>query len=175
MAPVRSHLAFKTSRITSLSYLTTATSGSGRITATTTSMDIVLEIADTFIFDHAYAKFLPVVTSPLAANATFSSIKEEPTAFALPAATWQYEPATKYFSIEPSQAAYETAWPRDDWRRQLLTLYLITWCVNPALWTHSQPANTLNAGYSVSLFTTSSRLPPTFSSLTRRPLPTHGT
>jgi lathosterol oxidase len=99
-------------------------------------MDIVLEVVDTFIFDGLYAKLLPATNSPLAANATFSSIREEPTGFALPAATWQYEPATKYFSIEPSQAAYQSAWPRDDWRRQLLTLYLITWYVPyvPSLW-----------------------------------------
>jgi lathosterol oxidase len=90
-------------------------------------MDIVLEVADTFIFDHIYSSLLPATISPLTANATFSSIKEEPTGFALPAATWQYEPASKYFSLQPSQAAYESAWPRDDWRRQLLTLYLITW------------------------------------------------
>ncbi|KAJ4379243.1 c-5 sterol desaturase [Didymella sp. IMI 355093] len=90
-------------------------------------MDIILEIADTFIFDYVYSSLLPASRIPLAANATFSSIREEPTGFALPAATWQYEPATKYFSIQPSQAAYESAWSRDDWRRQLLTLYLITW------------------------------------------------
>jgi lathosterol oxidase len=90
-------------------------------------MDIVLEIADTFIFDYVYSSLLPASRIPLAANATFSSIREEPTGFALPAATWQYEPASKYFSVQPPQAAYESAWSRDDWRRQLLTLYLITW------------------------------------------------
>jgi hypothetical protein len=26
-----------------------------------------------------------------------------------------------------------SAWPRDDWRRQLLTLFFITWCVTPFL------------------------------------------
>ena len=90
-------------------------------------MDIVLEVVDTFVFDHIYSSLLPASTSPPSANATFSSIREEPTGFALPAATWQYEPASKYFSVQPSQAAYESAWPRDDWRRQLLSLYLITW------------------------------------------------
>ena len=90
-------------------------------------MDIVLEIADTFIFDHLYSNLLPASDTPLAGNATLSSIREEPTGFAHPGATWHYEPASKYLSIQPSQAAYESAWPRDDWRRQLLTLYLITW------------------------------------------------
>lgn len=95
-------------------------------------MDIVLEVADTFIFDYIYSSLLPA--APLAfpsSNATFSSVKQEPTSFALPAATWQYEPATKYFSVQPRQAAFESAWPRDDWRRQLLTLYLITWYAVP--------------------------------------------
>jgi lathosterol oxidase len=90
-------------------------------------MDIVLELADTFIFDHLYSNLLPASSTPLTANASFSSIREEPTGFALPAATWQYEPASKYFSVQPSHVAYESAWSRDDWRRQLLTLYLITW------------------------------------------------
>lgn len=90
-------------------------------------MDIVLEVADTFIFDHVYSSLLPASATPFSANATVSSIKQEPTGFALPAATWQYEPASKYFSVQPRQAAYESTWPRDDWRRQLLTLYLITW------------------------------------------------
>lgn len=94
-------------------------------------MDIVLEVVDTFIFDHIYSSLLPASILAPTANATFSSLREEPTGFALPAATWQYEPASKYFSVQPSQAAYESAWPRDDWRRQLLTLYLITWYALP--------------------------------------------
>ena len=91
-------------------------------------MDIVLEVFDTVLFDPLYATLLPAVSSQrLAANATISSYKEEPTAFARPLATWQYEPSTHYFSIEPSKYAYMSAWSRDDWRRQALTLYLITW------------------------------------------------
>lgn len=96
-------------------------------------MDIVLEVADNFIFDHIYSHLLPAFITTLAANATVLSIREEPTGFAVPATAWQYEPASKYFSLQPSQAAYESAWPRDDWRRQLLTLYLITWQVIPGL------------------------------------------
>lgn len=92
-------------------------------------MDIVLEIADTFIFDPLYANLLPAQSASHVANATLSSIRQEPTAFAVPHATWQYEPATKYFSVEPSRYAYMSSWARDDWRRQALTLYLITWYV----------------------------------------------
>jgi lathosterol oxidase len=91
-------------------------------------MDIVLEIADTFIFDPLYATLLPGASSTSAvANATYSSFREEPTGFARPHATWQYEPSTHYFSVQPSKYAYMSAWNRDDWRRQALTLYLITW------------------------------------------------
>jgi lathosterol oxidase len=91
-------------------------------------MDIVLEIADTFIFDPLYAKLLPGGASQsFVANATYSSFKEEPTSYVVPHATWQYEPSTHYFSITPSKYAYESALPRDDWRRQALTLFLITW------------------------------------------------
>ena len=97
-----------------------------RYNTSTIIMDIVLEVADTFLFVHIYSTILP--SYPLArANATLSSITHEPTGFVLPAITWQYEPVSKCFSLQPSQAAYESAWPRDDWRRQLLTLYLITW------------------------------------------------
>ncbi len=90
-------------------------------------MDIVLEIADTFIFDPLYATLLPAHAPSPIANATFSSLREEPTGFTRPHNSWQYEPSTKYFSIQPGQSAYMSQWPRDDWRRQLVTLYLITW------------------------------------------------
>ena len=93
-------------------------------------MDIVLEIADSFIFDPLYAKILPAASShAFASNATYSSIKAEPTSFAVPHATWQYEPSTHYFSIEPSKYAYMSSLTRDDWRRQAFTLFLITWYV----------------------------------------------
>jgi lathosterol oxidase len=91
-------------------------------------MDIVLEIADAFIFDPLYATLLPsAAPKALVANATYSSFREEPTGYALPHATWQYEPSTHYFSVEPSKYAYMSAWARDDWRRQAVSLYLITW------------------------------------------------
>ncbi|KAF1851142.1 uncharacterized protein K460DRAFT_303010 [Cucurbitaria berberidis CBS 394.84] len=90
-------------------------------------MDIVLEIADTFLFDPFYATLLPAHAPSLKANATFSSPRHEPTSYAIPHATWQYEPSTKYFSIEPSKYAYMSQWSRDDWQRQALSLYLITW------------------------------------------------
>ena len=54
------------------------------------NMDVVLEVADAFIFDPLWATLLPAASSQRpVANATFSSFKEEPTAYALPHATWQ--------------------------------------------------------------------------------------
>lgn len=91
-------------------------------------MDVVLEIADTFIFDPIYATLLPAAASqPFAANTTYSSIAAEPTSYTVPHATWQYEPSTYLFSLQPGQSAYMSAWNRDDWRRQATTLFLITW------------------------------------------------
>ncbi|EAT83541.1 hypothetical protein HBI56_233060 [Parastagonospora nodorum] len=90
-------------------------------------MDIVLEVFDTFLFDPIYATLLPAASQSLAPNATYSSFREEPTSFVKPHSSWQYEPSTHYFSIQPSQYAYQSALTRDDWRRQALTLFLITW------------------------------------------------
>ncbi|KAJ5020749.1 hypothetical protein J3E73DRAFT_358833 [Bipolaris maydis] len=99
-------------------------------------MDVVLEVADTFIFDPLYAKLLPAYPAALVANATLSSIREEPTAYARPHATWHYEPATQFFSTTPSKYAYMSQWPRDDWRRRgavLVPHYLLsTTCTHPA-------------------------------------------
>lgn len=83
-------------------------------------MDIVLEVTDSFITDYIYAfafpKRLAPYDYPAAANTTqqvFSS--------------WTYKPATQFFSIEPSDAAYQSEWDRDNIWRQLITLYFITW------------------------------------------------
>lgn len=136
--------------------------------AAAANMDIVLEIADTFIFDVLYAAALPAHALSPAANATFASIKAEPTAYALPHATWQYEPATKYFSIQPSKYAYMSRWSRDEWQRQALTLYLITWCVpGPPAASPSTPNP--RAGSSASSSTISLPAPRTSSSSTSPP------
>lgn len=87
-------------------------------------MDIVLEVLDTYAFDYAYAYFLPAKPAPYGfgdvngANSTAQTLS-----------SWQYKPATHLFSLEPSQAAYMSAWPRDNIYRQAISLYLITWFV----------------------------------------------
>lgn len=87
-------------------------------------MDIVLELTDTFIADYIYAWVKPALSAPydfpqVASNGsttqTFSS--------------WTYQPASQFIYVEPSQAAYMSAWPRDNLYRQLITLYFIVWYV----------------------------------------------
>ncbi|KAF2012496.1 hypothetical protein BU24DRAFT_452911 [Aaosphaeria arxii CBS 175.79] len=85
-------------------------------------MDIVLEAFDTYAFDHLYAALAPVKQYPLGANATFSSAPKT-----LPTNNWQFEPASEYLSFTPGPNAYLSQLTRDDWRRQLVTLFIITW------------------------------------------------
>lgn len=84
-------------------------------------MDIVLEIADTFVGDHLYAWLMPARPAPYdlahddftnGTTGTFSA--------------WQYKPATHLIYLEPSEAAYMSAWPRDNIYRQAISLYTIT-------------------------------------------------
>ncbi|KAF2715162.1 hypothetical protein K504DRAFT_478417 [Pleomassaria siparia CBS 279.74] len=86
-------------------------------------MDIVLELFDTFAFDYVYAAVLPNNAPNFSPNTTLSSIDAP---FHSPKA-WEYVPATNYFSLQPRQAAYNSQWTRDDWRRQFVSLYMITW------------------------------------------------
>lgn len=83
-------------------------------------MDVVLEIVDTFIGDYAYAALHP-------AKSLQGSFDPTSNATVGHLSTWQYEPATKYLYLEPPEAAYMSAWPRDNIYRQSLSLYLITW------------------------------------------------
>lgn len=89
---------------------------------TTAIMDIVVEFTDTFIADYIYAWAHPAKPAPYdfpgnASAQTFSS--------------WTYEPASQFINVQPSQAAYMSAWPRDNLHRQLITLYFIVWYVMP--------------------------------------------
>ncbi|KAF2798566.1 hypothetical protein K505DRAFT_296264 [Melanomma pulvis-pyrius CBS 109.77] len=88
-------------------------------------MDIVLELFDTFVFDSLYAAALPAKSPVFPANSTFSGVGEVPSAY--PPTAWQYAPASDYLSFQPGQAAYMSQWSRDDWKRQFVSLYLITW------------------------------------------------
>jgi lathosterol oxidase len=89
-------------------------------------MDIVLEIFDTFGFDYLYAAALPAGPAPydLLKNGSNNS-----TTAGSAVSPWQYKPATQSFSLTPSEAAYSSAWLRDNPYRQAMSLFLITWFV----------------------------------------------
>lgn len=88
-------------------------------------MDIVLEVLDTYLFDYLYAAVLPASLSG------YDSLKHgssNASSFSLsPAFSWQYKPATSFFSLEPPQAAYMSAWTRDNIYREITSFFLITW------------------------------------------------
>jgi Delta7-sterol 5-desaturase len=94
-------------------------------------MDIVLEVVDTFLGDQIFAWALPArpvpYNYPQMRNGTDQVYS-----------TWQYTPATKYLYLEPSPAAYKSAWPRDNIYRQAISLYMMTWyavhsCFKPSI------------------------------------------
>ena len=99
------------------------------------SMDVVLEVFDTFIFDRLYAGLLPATSIDFttnivkdAATTTFSSMHELPT---------PYHAASQFLQLKPSQYASMSHLPRHNIWRHTISLYLITWSVpttlNPAL------------------------------------------
>ncbi|OQO03703.1 hypothetical protein B0A48_10368 [Cryoendolithus antarcticus] len=102
-------------------------------------MDVVLELADTFFFDRLYATILPSaptsfsVFNPVSTLAAgFKGYDNETYAQQLGGmggsrSTWQYEPASQYLSVQPSQYAYQSQWDRDSIYRQFVSLYMITW------------------------------------------------
>ncbi|CCX15412.1 hypothetical protein FPQ18DRAFT_47111 [Pyronema domesticum] len=80
-------------------------------------MDIVLSIADTFIFDRLYAAALPV-QSYAAGNTTAPLFTQKPI---------EIDPVSEHFGWAPSQYAYLSRLPRDNDIRQVFSLFLITW------------------------------------------------
>lgn len=88
------------------------------------TMDVVLEVFDTFLFDRFWSTVYPASTfhtpKNLVADATttFSSMRELPTPI---------HSSTQFFQLAPSRYAYMSEWPRDNLCRQFCSLYLITW------------------------------------------------
>lgn len=98
-----------------------------RLTAT---MDIVLEIFDTFLFDRIYSTLLPALdrwplrqTGQNVVSSTFSSLQEGATMVP----QYSFQPASKILSFQPSEWAYQSAWPRNNIYRQAISLFLVTW------------------------------------------------
>ncbi|KAL3425662.1 c-5 sterol desaturase [Phlyctema vagabunda] len=92
-------------------------------------MDIALEVLDTYIFDYVYAALLPAHPAPY-------SLKDGPSNYTTPAqaSPWHYEPSNTFFSLEPPEAAYKSAWTRDNIYRQSVSLYLVTWLAGAAIY-----------------------------------------
>ncbi|KAI7412343.1 sterol delta 5,6-desaturase ERG3, partial [Hortaea werneckii] len=110
-------------------------------------MDIVLEVCDTFLFDKLYASVLPInpavaTFDPIStisaslkgydANATFDQATY--TDSGLARSGWQWEPASSYFNVEPSEYAYMSRWDRDNIYRQFISLYILTWLAGMAIY-----------------------------------------
>ncbi|KAL2007194.1 hypothetical protein VTN00DRAFT_8632 [Thermoascus crustaceus] len=89
-------------------------------------MDIVLEVWDTFLGDRLYATLVP---ASLSSSITFpsDSVFNGTLSFFGQPDSYVYEPATKFFRLEPSKYAYLSAWPRDNIYRQSVSFFLITW------------------------------------------------
>lgn len=92
-------------------------------------MDVVLEVSDQFMFDYMYAWLLP-------ARPALYDFPDKTNGTAQAFSSWVYEPATEFFSLEPSQAAYQSIWARDNIYRQALSLFLILWCAKTLFPSH---------------------------------------
>ncbi|RMX77572.1 hypothetical protein D0868_16595, partial [Hortaea werneckii] len=110
-------------------------------------MDVVLEVCDTFLFDKLYASVLPInpavaTFDPIStisaslkgydANATFDQATYADGGLAR--SGWQWEPASSYFNVEPSEYAYMSRWDRDNIYRQFISLYILTWLAGMAIY-----------------------------------------
>ena len=102
-------------------------------------MDFVLEVFDSVLFDRMYASILPrdsafsafdpisTITAgfkSLDNNATFDSATQGVDVLR---STWQFEPASQYMSVQPSEYAYMSRWDRNNVWRQTISLYILTW------------------------------------------------
>lgn len=135
-------------------------------------MDVILEVADSFIFDHIYAWAFPAHQAPLDFPGDFAS--NATTALT----SWQYKPSTTWFPIPVTEAAYNTAIPRDNLLRQGVSFFFIIWYVNNFLCHDGQAGVKFSPpmlGSLAFLSTSSLHHCRTSSCLTRRPSSTPST
>ena len=90
-------------------------------------MDVALEICDTYVLDHVYAALHPAAPASYGLS-DFKAINSSQ-----PVGSWQYTPSTHLFALEPSQAAYMSAWPRDNVYRQFISCFALTWYADPVV------------------------------------------
>lgn len=96
------------------------------IVSQSTIMDIVLDVVDTFAFDRLYATVLPA--NKPANDELLATYNQN---------------VGRYVALQPSRWALLSSWPRDDIHRQALSLFLITWCVEPAYTSHARNGSTI--------------------------------
>lgn len=105
---------------------------------TTIAMDYVLGVSDNLFFDKLYATVLPLLDPSL------ESLKANATAFASAIrinAPIENDITSEYFGLEISEYAYLSQWQRDDWQRQTMSLFALTWYLSPTTITAAQSAN----------------------------------
>lgn len=89
-------------------------------------MDMFLSLLDSLVFDRMYATVLPLgidvggvagkVGGAFNGTAPFVSAIER-------------DPLSEYFNVFPSSYSELSVLSRNDWRRQMFSLFLITWYV----------------------------------------------
>lgn len=94
-------------------------------------MDVILELADDYIFDRAYAYLLPSPSSLntfdpsfLPANASLLASSGAYASYPLPPAP---SSAISSSSLASSTFSYASQWPRDNMYRQAMSLFWIAW------------------------------------------------
>ncbi|EMC96890.1 hypothetical protein BAUCODRAFT_68200 [Baudoinia panamericana UAMH 10762] len=91
-------------------------------------MDVVLELCDTYVFDRIYASLLPLAPANYDVNATtYGAAAASGADSSFAPSGWQWQPASQYFSIQPSEYAYMSSWDRSNIWRQTISLYALTW------------------------------------------------
>ncbi|KAF8471979.1 hypothetical protein BDZ91DRAFT_485300 [Kalaharituber pfeilii] len=82
-------------------------------------MDYVLSITDNLFFDYLYAKALPLPAEVLSSlgNATITAARP----------LGPNDPVSEFLGFKPSEYAIMSQWERGDWKRQAMSLFLITW------------------------------------------------
>jgi lathosterol oxidase len=91
-------------------------------------MDVVLEVADTYLLDRVYATLLPANPSQyISYKFSNASSTTFPGAAGKPQYNYIYEPASQFISLEPTPWTYSSSWPRDNIIRQGISLFAIVW------------------------------------------------
>lgn len=84
-------------------------------------MDYVLGVTNNLFFDYLYAKAFPLDPASIALNNNGTSY------IGGLAHGIELDPFSKLIGVSPSKHAFLSQFPRDDWKRQGFSLFLITW------------------------------------------------